>query len=413
MADVKTERLSRQLKAQADSILSSSGFELAQEVLETCCALLRLAEETVDPGQLDQLDQDMLTDNYQTVADYVSGYIKKSGLVLTDEDALTKGSGETLRELKEKRIQLAKNAQKQLGEITKLTAAINGLEQSIEGNKRQITALETTQAGLRDSLKQFTPELFQQLKDGNKALYDAIAKKQDELDQLNDERIRREEERDKIQRQIDELPDTLKKLRADMDALEEELDRIRKAEETCSAEKQAEVSAQTEKLKEQLAEDSAAFEELTRRRDELLKSVTQYDSDTQTLETDAIDLINKTIRALRPKLEKHQRALERIRDENAQIESSYSECNTLRQQFNAWFTNDQTPLEKLMDALKSEGNLNLKGTLDLRNCENIQKAVERIRSDLQYLDDILAQAARAYGMDVQKLRQRAIGKAPK
>ena len=34
MADVKTERLSRQLKAQAESILEKSGVELAYEVLE-------------------------------------------------------------------------------------------------------------------------------------------------------------------------------------------------------------------------------------------------------------------------------------------------------------------------------------------------------------------------------------------
>ena len=66
-----------------------------------------------------------------------------------------------------------------------------------------------------------------------------------------------------------------------------------------------------------------------------------------------------------------------------------------------------------MDALKEEGSLNLKGTLNLSNCERVRAAFERIRADLDYLDGVLTRAAQAYGQDLQKLRERSLGKTPR
>lgn len=410
---MKTERLSRQLKAQAESILEKSGVELAQGLLETCGALLRLAEEAADPGQLEAFDQDMLTDGYQTVAQRVSTYIKRAGLESEGSEALTQGSAETLEERKRKRAQLAMEDQQRSQEIQDLNRQIADLNNSIEDKKRDEASLAVTKAGLEDSLAEYTPERLAKLQAENRRLFEEVTRARAEFEEKDAQRADQEQQLRELQEQIDALPQTLKDLRGEMDRLEAERKRIQEAEETCSEEKQAQARTEIEALAKQLEEDRAAFEELSRHLDELRRSKTEYDAEAEQLSTDAIALMNSSIRALRPKLEKHRLALERIREENAQLEESYRGCLEMRKRYEEWFTNDRTPLERLMDALKEEGSLNLKGTLNLSNCERVRAAFERIRADLDYLDGVLTRAAQAYGQDLQKLRERSLGKTPR
>ena len=413
MADTRTERLSRQLKAQADSILNKTGFDLALDLLKTCDVLLRMTGESADPGQLDQLDQDLLMDGYRSIAGYISAYTKQSGLYFDQGDDLVQGSEEMLEALIKKRAAFAHIAQERQKSIDGVKKDINTLKQTTENLDKKAQELAVIRDGLKDSLKQYPRELFDKIEKENKELNDEVNKKREQYEEENKKRLKLENELTMVQENIDAMPDNLKELHTKMENLNNELEQIRHADETCNDEKQAEVQAEIEKMKGQLTEDENTYTELNKLLGELRQSAIQYDSKAQTLETEAIDLINKTIRTMRPKLEEHQRKLKQVSDDNAQIEKSYSECNAMRKQYEAWFNNDQTPLQKLMEALKSEGNLNLKGALDLQNCEKINSAIGRIRMDLHYLDEILKKAAQAYGMDIQKLRQRAQGKMPR
>ncbi len=413
MADVKTERLSRQLKAQAEAILKKTGVELAQDLLVTCSALLRLAGESADPQKLEKLDLDLLTDDYQSVADHVSVFIKKSGLDISKNDALIQGAGETLKHLREESARLERDVQKQLDDVKTCRMNNESLQGELEKRRKEMQELETVEKGLREALSAYPPELFDKLKEQNTDLYDQVTAKKAEFEKADQERIEQERALAELQGRIDALPDTLKKLREDMDALEATLARIEKAEETCSPEKQAEAQAEIEKLERQLEKDKAAQEKLTKKLEELRACEIVYDSEAQSLQTAAITLMNETIRDLRPKLEKHQKALEQIQDTNKQLEESYRNCNELLESYKNWFTSDLTPLEKLMEALKEEGSLHLKGTLSISNCENIRKAFDEIRDKLDYLDGVLEKAAQAYGFDVKHLNNRARGKTPK
>ncbi len=413
MADVKTERISRQLKAQADSILRKTGNGLAQDLLVTCAALLRLADEATDPDRLDQVEQDMLTDRYQQVAGYVTNFVKKAGLDIREEDVLAQGSSDRLTTLRNRRQQLNLEAEKRGNEIKEISREISGIRQRINDNEGRLRELEEEAQKLKESLQKYTPELFSIKEMENQKLSEKFVEEKALFEEADQERVELENKVADIQNRIDALPESLKALRSQMDTLNAELERIQQAEETCNAEKQEEVREKIERLNKQLEEDKNAYEKVETLLNELRKSNIKYDEQNQKLDTEAIALMNEIIRTLRPKLDEHQKKLRLIRDENAQLESSFAECNILREQFDAWFTGDLTPLEKLRDALKDEGNLNLQGTLDVRNCEKVQGTITRIRNDLKYLDDILKRAAQAYGMDVQKLQRRALGSTPK
>lgn len=410
MDEIRKQRLSRQLEAQARSIRSSEGLELAQEIVMTCEAMLRVAAQEVKPLELDDFDRDTLTDAYLEVARHISAYSQAAGL--QEAGTLQEGSAEKLEELRQLRRKLAMEQQEQLKTIDELRKSITTLENAKQEYIQEEKALTEAKTGLEDTMSRYTEDKLEQLRGENRALFEKIQKLQADFDRENSENKKKNSELEALQSEIDALPGKLKTLVAEMDRLTAEKKRIEEAEETCSTEKQKQLREQIDALSSQLEADKQAYETLSQRRAELQKSVTRVDMETETLETDAIELINSTIRALRPKLERHQKALEGVRDTSEKLGDSLAECLSLREKYAAWFEADRTPLEKLERVLDAKGNLNLKMTLDVKKCDSMKKSFDQIRQELDKLDALLKEAMQAYGMDKQALRTRAIGKTP-
>jgi hypothetical protein len=82
-----------------------------------------------------------------------------------------------------------------------------------------------------------------------------------------------------------------------------------------------------------------------------------------------------------------------------ELEESLRTCNQQRRQYRAWFEADRTPLEALEQALGYPESKNLRNTMNVAQCEGIHNAFERIRKELQDLDDTLRRCMEAYGKD--------------
>ena len=205
MDEIRKERLSRQLEAQARSIRSSEGLELAEEILMTCEAMLRVAAQEVDPLGLDDFDRDTLTDAYLEVAKHISAYSQAAGL--QEAGTLQHGSAEELENLRQNRQRLAMEQQKQLADIGKLRAAITTLETQKKKYLQDERTLTEVKAGLEETLGQYTDAALEQLRGENQALFEQIQKAKADFEQENGIKQERNSELEALQRQIDALPE--------------------------------------------------------------------------------------------------------------------------------------------------------------------------------------------------------------
>ena len=144
-----------------------------------------------------------------------------------------------------------------------------------------------------------------------------------------------------------------------------------------------------------MEKDRQAYGDLLERRNTLRESAEIQAEKILSLEEETIELIYKTIRELRPKLEDHQEVLERVEETDTRIRDGFKSCKTKQKQFTEWFSNDRVHLENLMKCLEKDGNTNLKGKLDKSTCDNIRNLFAQMQTDLNRMEEILKSAAEA------------------
>ena len=157
----------------------------------------------------------------------------------------------------------------------------------------------------------------------------------------------------------------------------------------------ARIRDQLDQLTEQLEKDRQAYGDLLKRRNTLSESAEIQAEKILSLEEETIELIYKTIRELRPKLEDHQEVLERVEETDTRIRDGFKSCKTKQKQLTEWFSNDRVHLENLMKCLEKDGNTNLKGKLDKSTCDNIRNLFAQMQTDLNRMEEILKSAAEA------------------
>ena len=408
MTDNQIAILSKQIEFQANSIKTKNGFDLIKDIMETCLVLLTQADKEEKFDEYKPVEQDYLMDQYREVARSVSQYIKRIGLDMVDDEIIL-GSSERIAKLEQTRNKLALDKQAQIENAKRLENDIAAIKSSIEEQENIIRELKATKEGLENSLENYSPDKIEALKKENELIFLQYNEKKSEFDNLSEQRKEAESKNNEIQLKIDALPDELKTLHEEMDYLKTRYQEISQAEETCNLDKQTLLKDKIEEIEKQLSVDKEVFGELEKRRDELEKEKIIYDENEERLVTSGIDLILKYTKELRPKLEKHKAVLEKIDSDYNELRDSYNRCLKLREQYDDYFQNDMTPLEKLIEAVDKEGNNNLKETLRIEQITEIKDTFSTIKQNLDKLDGVLKKARNAYGLDKLSFKERGVG----
>jgi chromosome segregation ATPase len=408
MEEGRKKQLRRQLEQQAAQLTQNSGSELSIALVNACAALLKAAAEESSVQSMDELDFDDLNEGYRALARSITAFGAQASKRLggVQDPVLTQATEQNLQKLMDAGAELTKQQEALQQQIVTQEQENKRLSALVEQQKSQIENAENTNRALKDKMQEYAPERLAQLEATNAQLFNSVQQAHQTLEAITKTKEQHQQELDELEQQItalqaeiDQMPEESKQLAAEQKSLAAALDDLRHAEERFGSEQQNDLRKQIDELTPRLEQDQAEFEKLTEKLTALQQANQELEEQEGTLESEALTQIEGVIRALRPQLEERREALEQVHTTVQELEESLRTCNQQRRQYRAWFEADRTPLEALEQALGYPESKNLRNTMNVAQCEGIHNAFERIRKELQDLDDTLRRCMEAYGKD--------------
>lgn len=288
-------------------------------------------------------------------------------------------------------------------EIT--AAAITFLEEQIADEKRKFERLQHQETQLNAELKNYSPEIIENLQSSVQSLQDELAAAKSEWTKLSGERLVWEnqlkdqrKDNDELTRQIAQQPEEFRILQEAHEKLSLRLTQTIHAQEMCSEEKQ-------QALRAQLAEKEPIARQLT----EQCRTLEQRDAELNDIIAQQQQAKDAELLALWPRL---TQSLQEIRqcvgNSNAELESLLADagqfnqhvraCAERMEQLKEWYHVDRTPLQKLLERLNqmtSSENEQLLQTMNPMNIDLVRQQFETVEVGLNRLDDILKDAIRS------------------
>lgn len=264
---------------------------------------------------------------------------------------------------------------------------------------------ETCSPAVLDALRQEINQLSERNRDAEQEYLELDAKKNVQKDVLEKQRKMIED----VRQQIEAQPEALRTLQADYENLSQRLEQIQRAETDCSEEKQ-------QAIRDQIAQREPIAHELTQQYTALQEQHTAVENSVAQLQADNTEIIN----TLWPKLLNVLEALRgNVDDKNAQLDELWEEAQRFTQQVNRctqkqsalvqWYQADKTPLQSLLeriDLLQENENGQLLQTMTLEKTGRIRQLFVETEGNLEELDAILRDAAKAVQRDEKYLRLR-------
>jgi DNA repair exonuclease SbcCD ATPase subunit len=390
MEEGRKKQLRRQLEQQAAQLTQNSGSELSIALVNACAALLKAAAEESSVQSMDELDFDDLNEGYRALARSITAFGTQASQRLggVQDPVLAQATEQNLQKLMDAGAELTKQQEALQQQIVTQEQENKRLSALVEQQKSQIENAENTNRALKDKMQEYAPERLAQLEATNAQLFNSVQQAHQTLEAIT-------KTKEQHQQELDELKQQITALQAEINQMPEESKQL----ERFGSEQQNDLRKQIDELTPRLEQDQAEFEKLTEKLTALQQANQELEEQEGTLESEALTQIEGVIRALRPQLEERREALEQIHTTVQELEESLRTCNQQRRQYRAWFEADRTPLEALEQALGYPESKNLRNTMNVAQCEGIHNAFERIRKELQDLDDTLRRCMEAYGKD--------------
>ena len=409
MNDREKKRLSRQLTAQAGSLEGQDGPELSLSVTSACCALLKAADSTAMIGQMDQGSFDALYAQFLRMGGEVEKFFQ--GAASRFQDAVHASAHEdrleSLRRSREEADQLR-------AELTQTSRELKKIEKKIDTDRSQ---LEKAQADLRDAeealhtlqkmMESCSQEKIDAQQEANQALAQQFAENSKTLRELEEEHVRLTEQIRWTEETIAGLPEGNKELLRAYEEKQELLERIRAAQVECSPEKQAEMQQEIERLSPLVEENQQAVTVLSDRLNDLKEQFVHYDAERQTLTTNVLELVERSMGDLQQAVQGHEEALAGIRETAETLQARLADCLELRQRYRDWLEADINPLEAMIAAVDRPEREELRKTLDPGRISRVRQLRSEVEERLRSLDAIIQKCAGAVRLDQEALNKRA------
>ncbi|MDY4954713.1 MAG: hypothetical protein SO073_08735, partial [Candidatus Onthomonas sp.] len=203
------------------------------------------------------------------------------------------------------------------------------------------------------------------------------------------------------------LPEDNKELLRTYEEKQELLERIRTAQLECSPEKQAEMQQEIDRLSPLVEENQQAVTVLSDRLNDLREQFVHYDAERQTLTTNVLELVERSMSDLQQAVQGHEEALAGIRETAETLQARLTDCLELRQRYRDWLEADINPLEAMIAAVDQPEREELRKTLDPGRISQVRQLRSEVEERLRSLDAIIQKCAGAVRLDQEALNKRA------
>lgn len=387
--------IAAQLQSVSRAFLTMDNDELIPVLLDTCSALLDEAQKR-RPAVADM--------NRMERSEYTIGYKQISRLV-----------GQYAQELRqmEPAADPAEDPTDSMARLEQLQAELNEqrarnqeIQEQVERSMEDLASLRAFHQSMVEMGNACTPEIIAAQKDENKRLLGEISRRQDELEELTNQKQRDSEVlRDinadilRVEAEIARIPQTHKDLTAAYDAKRAELQRLQQAKELCSEEKQAELEKQILELKPLVQKLEQQMTTLNDQLGNLKTSRMELDRENQTLRAELLDSIDRAMNELALVMEEHQQTLTRIRQQAETFRTTLAECERIRGGLGQWLGSNRRQLDAALAAIDRQEYTTLQQTLNISAQEQVKDAFSRASAALEQVDRLLAQCAEAARKD--------------
>lgn len=409
MNDREKKRLSRQLTAQAGNLEGQDGPELSLSVTSACCALLKAADSTAMISQMDRGNFDALYAQFLRMGGEVEKFFQ--GAASRFRDAVHASAHEerleSLRRSREEADQLR-------DELTQTNRDLKKIEKKMAADRSQ---LEKAQADLRDAeevlhalqkmMEACSQDKIDAQQEANQALARQFAENSKTLRELEEEHVHLTEQLRQTEETIAGLPEDNKELLRTYEEKQALLERIRAAQVECSPEKQAEMQQEIDRLSPLVEENQQALTVLSDRLNDLKEQFVHYDAERQTLTTNVLELVARSMGDLQQAVQGHEEVLAGIRETAETLQARLTDCLELRQRYRDWLEADVNPLEAMIAAVDQLEREELRKTLDPGRISQVRQLRSEVEERLRSLDAILQRCAGAVHLDQEALNKRA------
>lgn len=409
MNDREKKRLSRQLTAQVGNLEGQDGPELSLSVTSACCALLKAADSTAMISQMDQGSFDALYAQFLRMGGEVEKFFQGAASRFRDavHASAHKERLESLRRSREEADQLR-------DELTQINRELKKIEKKMAADRSQ---LEKAQADLRDAeealhtlqkmMEACSQNKIDAQQEANQALARQFAENSKTLRELEEEHVHLTEQLRQTEETIAGLPEDNKELLRTYEEKQVLLERISAAQVECSPEKQAEMQQEIDRLSPLVEENQQAVTVLSDRLNDLKEQFVHYDAERQTLTTNVLELVERSMGDLQQAVQGHEEVLAGIRETAETLQARLTDCLELRQRYRDWLEADVNPLEAMIAAVDQLEREELRKTLDPGRISQVRQLRSEVEERLRSLDAILQRCAGAVHLDQEALNKRA------
>lgn len=410
-----TLQLSRQVASLASTIEGSKGIDLVLTITDACDALLKQA--AAQTTHLEVYGHNELLDmlaGYEGVAKQVDDFGDRV------RECLPKQEAEQLKgDIEQHLADQSRSTIEMRGQIDKLRADLASAQQNndaLEADVSQLSGSLGDEAARAAALQQKHDETSALLAKATAAasatqvrltsVESALASAQAELTGLQEEYERRRAKLAETQSLIDALPPRNAELLEQFRALSARLTDLREAEANCSEERQQELKSQIRELQPRVNELEGDLRALQSRLKELETTRTSFDEQKETLSTDVLETIERSIEQLAPVLEGHRDRLLGTKRTADALSASLAECLKMRADYADWFESTRSPLEAMQEVIargSPEDAANLANTLNASAIGRVQELSWQASEAIEKLDRLLAACVRAAQLDQEAL----------
>lgn len=413
--------LADQLKELALGLTSMDAEDLAPLILESCGVLLEQAAQLRPSAKdMDLGDRHVYTAGYRRISALVGSFAQELYGSASQQDHAN-GPTDTMENLRvhmeqaqQEQIQMTNQLRSTKQELENMERTNYTLRTTLEQNQHKLQELQNFYNALQNMSTDCSQEKIEAQKATNQALLTEISSRTAELETLEQEARTKSDELDalceliqEINDQIDAIPLESKDLKDAYDRKQAELVQLLTAKERCSKENQQKLEQEILELKPVVTALSEERAQLQQQLDNLKDAKVHLDRENQTIQTDMLDRINRSLSTLSATMAEHEQELERIRIQAETYRTSLAECMRIRSGLDQWFGSNRAQFDASIAAIDLAENTNLSQTLNVQQQTRIRDLFDQARAALNETDRLLQNCAHAAQKDLDTIRRKA------
>ena len=281
--------------------------------------------------------------------------------------------------------------------------------EKLVGAQIELQRAEQEKALLEESLKKCSPENLEKIRMENERLAMEFAKQEENKNRLETEQFGLNDQVEGLKKEINAFSEENQKLADSITALRNKLALLNNLEAECSEEHRAELEKEVADLQPKVEKLETSYKAVQKELESLRAIHDRQLANNTEAEEQFVEVFRETLDSLEGHTESLASKLQSAKERCTRFETNLNACQDEYRRYHAWMSSLVPVIDAMSEkaGLSQLEYENLYATLDPTQCESLHLLSEQIRSNLQRLDAILAAGMNAARTDQAITQKRA------